>query len=255
MKKFLLGASAVIAAAMSAPAGAADMRVPMKAPPPPPPVFNWTGCYLGAGGGYGMWNQDIVHVTDPGGVAVTSEQTNGGRGWFGTVQVGCDYQVTPSIVIGAFADYDFSNIKGDSNFLTVLVGEERLRRSWAVGGRIGWLPLPQLLTYVSAGYTQARFGQVDLFNFIPPFGSADVHLVEQTYNGWFLGTGYEYSIGWLPGMFWKTEYRFADYGSERVPFVTTSTGVPLGAAVDLHKYVHTVRSELVWRFNWGAGRY
>ena len=59
MKKLLLAASAVIAVAMSAPAGAADMRVPMKAPPPPPPAFNWTGCYVGAGGGYGMWNQDL----------------------------------------------------------------------------------------------------------------------------------------------------------------------------------------------------
>ena len=116
MKKLLLAASAVIAVAMSAPAGAADMRVPMKAPPPPPPVFNWTGCYIGAGGGYGMWNQEFVHVTDPGGVALTLEQTNGGRGWFGTVQAGCDYQITPSIVIGAFADYDFSNIKGDFEF-------------------------------------------------------------------------------------------------------------------------------------------
>ena len=111
-----------------------------------------------------------------------------------------------------------------------------------MGGRIGWLAFPQLLTYVSAGYTQARFNQVDLVSLIPPFVSADIHLVEQTYNGWFLGTGYEYSIGWLPGMFWKTEYRFADYGSERVPFVTTSTGVPLGAAVNSRKFVQTVRA-------------
>ncbi len=255
MKKLLLAASAVIAVAMSAPAGAADMRVPMKAPPPPPPVFNWTGCYIGAGGGYGMWNQEFVHVTDPGGVALTLEQTNGGRGWFGTVQAGCDYQITPSIVIGAFADYDFSNIKGDSNFLLVTVGEEKLRRSWAVGGRIGWVALPQLLTFVSAGYTQARFNQVDLNVLVLPAPPTGIALAEQTYDGWFLGTGYEYSIGWLPGLFWKTEYRFADYGSERVPFVITATGALTGLAIDANKYVHTVRSELVWRFNWGAGRY
>ena len=48
---------------------------------------------------------------------------NGGRGWFGTVQVGCDYQIGSNIVIGAFGDYDFSGIKGD------MVG--CLRRTWS----------------------------------------------------------------------------------------------------------------------------
>ena len=41
--------------------------------------------------------------------------TNGGRGWFGTVQGGCDYQFAGPYgnwVIGAFGDYDFSNIHG-----------------------------------------------------------------------------------------------------------------------------------------------
>ncbi len=38
---------------------AADM--PVKAPmlmKAPPPAYSWTGCYIGGGGGYGMWNQD-----------------------------------------------------------------------------------------------------------------------------------------------------------------------------------------------------
>jgi hypothetical protein len=32
---------------------------------------------------------------------------------------------------------------------------------WAVGGRLGWLVTPTLLTYVSGGYTQARFNEVN----------------------------------------------------------------------------------------------
>jgi outer membrane immunogenic protein len=239
---------------------AADMRMPVKAPPPAAPVavYSWSGCYVGAGGGYGMYNQEsqfVDGVVGPFGLS----NDNGGRGWFGTVQVGCDLQIGSSWVIGAFADYDFSGIKGDMAVpLLGWVGQdEKLKNSWAAGGRIGWLPFQQqlLLVYVSGGYTQARFNGVDfasVFDGSPTGFSIDKH----RYSGWFIGTGYEYGIGWIgiPGLFWKTEYRFADYGSDTVPIVFSATGIATGDSLDLNKRVHTVRSELVWRFNWGGGR-
>lgn len=61
---------------------------------------------------------------------------------------------------------------------------------------------------------------------------------------------YEYAIGWFPGLTWKTEYRFADYGTDNVRFL--DVGVPSDLSVDVRKYVQTVRSELVWRFNFGG---
>ena len=244
MKKFFLGTAAAVV--LAGPAMAADIPVRKAPPPAPVAVYSWTGCYLGAGGGYGMFNQETQLVTDPGGTVVAGSTTAGGRGWFGTVQVGCDYQIGSTIVVGVFGDYDFSGIRGDLTpaglGLFGLIGGERLRSSWAVGGRAGWVVVPQLLVYVSGGYTQAP----------------DLHLPATTYDGWFIGTGYEYGFGFLPGLYWKTEYRFADYGAERVPVIITSTGAPTGVALDSHKYVHTVRSELVWRFSFGgavAARY
>jgi outer membrane immunogenic protein len=53
-------------------------------------------------------------------------------------------------------------------------------------------------------------------------------------------------------MFWKTEYRFADYGTNRVALLVG--GRDTSDSFDQRKFVQTVRSELVWRFNWG-GRY
>jgi outer membrane immunogenic protein len=241
MKKLALHVTA-ISLLLAGTAGAADLRrpAPMKAPLAPAPIaYNWTGCYVGAGGGYGMFNQDVS--VQGGGF----ESDFGGRGWFGTVQVGCDYQIAPYFVIGAFADYDFASIKGDILHATVLglSAEEKLKSAWAAGGRIGWLPFPQLLTFVSGGYTQARFGAVNFIDGV----SIDKH----TYSGWFVGTGYEYGIGFLPGLYWKTEYRFADYGKENLAIL--DGGVPTGLSIDSHKYTHMVRSELVWRFNWGGG--
>ena len=104
MKKLAIAITAV--AAFTGSAVAADMQV--KARPYAPPVvtaYNWTGCYVGAGGGYGMYNQDVNNL-----FGGSETETLGGRGWFGTGQVGCDYQVTPSFVIGAFGDYDLSLI-------------------------------------------------------------------------------------------------------------------------------------------------
>jgi outer membrane immunogenic protein len=236
---------------------AADMRMPVKAAPAPVAVaaYSWTGCYVGAGGGYGMWNQDTQAFIAPG-VPFGSSNDNGGRGWFGTVQVGCDYQVSPSIVIGAFGDYDFASIKGDMVTLfaaTPIVGQEKLKSSWAAGGRIGYLPWTstQLLVYVSGGYTQARFGDINTTILFAP-GTPFVTIGKKTYDGWFLGAGYEYGLTFLPGLFWKTEYRFADYGKENLTFTLGGAPVP-GFSVDTHKYVQTIRSELVWRFNFGGG--
>ncbi len=74
-----------------------------------------------------------------------------------------------------------------------------------------------------------------------PFG-----IDQATYNGWFIGSGYEYKLDWLPGLFWKTEYRFADYGSRTNDFLRSTRR---GDSVDSHKFIQTIRSELVYRFN------
>ena len=250
MKKSLAMAAAAVAVSLGGFAQAADLARPMmKAPPPLPPISSWTGCYVGAGYGYGMYNQQ-VHEIGPGGVVNSIGQTNGGRGWIGTAQIGCDWQITSNIVIGAFADYDWSGISGDAAD-GLIRGNEKLSSAWAAGGRVGWVVVPQLLAYVSFGGTQARFDRID---FVPlgiavpvPLQFVDRH----TYNGWFIGTGYEYALGFFPGLYWKTEYRFSEFQTDRLPFVTTATGVANGFSLDSHKYVQTIRSELVWRFNWG----
>jgi outer membrane immunogenic protein len=247
--KSLVGHTAAITLLLAGGATAADIRMPVKAPAPEPvAVFSWTGCYVGGGGGYGMFNQRTQTFNF--GVANSLPNDNGGRGWFGTVQVGCDYQATSNIVVGAFADYDFSGIKGDISLpFSPSVGTEKLKSSWAAGGRIGWLYSPRLLTFVSGGYTEARFGQINLVSALNGASNNNFFL-EHTYSGWFIGSGIEYSLGWLPGLFWKTEYRFADYSTDRLrEFVQ---GNPSGFSMDSHKYIHTVRSELVWRFNAGG---
>jgi outer membrane immunogenic protein len=198
-----------------------------------------------------MWDNKNQLVND--GVLTGPPHRNAGSGWFGTVQVGCDYQIASNFVVGAFGDYDFSGIKGDLSIPRLIiawVGEDKLKSSWAAGGRIGWLPFQQLMVFLSGGYTEARFGQIDFFR-VDNGASANNFIGKHTESGWFIGTGYEYGIGWLPGLFWKTEYRYADYGKERLQVFITGVGPSL-SSVDVQRHIQTVRSELVWRFNFGG---
>src|SRR5664280_1769898 len=126
MKKLAIAVTAV--AAFTGSASAADLPVKARYIAPVVTAYNWTGCYVGAGGGYGMYNQDISDAAGGGGGfggTGSGTDTLGGRGWFGTGQVGCDYQVTPSFVIGAFGEYDFGSIKGHLGNI-----DETLSWSW-----------------------------------------------------------------------------------------------------------------------------
>ena len=264
MKKILLALAA--AAAFTGSAYAADLpaRMPVKAAPPPPPVANWTGCYIGGGGGYGLWNQENQGFFDPAlarqgagpRFATTETETTGGRGYFGTVQGGCDYQFglgSYQLVVGAFADGDWGNQRGTLNLpVSTLFGDEKLSSSWAVGGRVGWVVFPQLMTYFSGGYTQAHFDGVNFHNNFAPGAPTVAFFDSHTYNGWFIGGGDEYAVGFFPGLFWKTEYRLSEFNRADNILRNATTGLPTGDVYATKKWDQTIRSELVYRFNWGG---
>jgi outer membrane immunogenic protein len=185
-------------------------------------------------------------------VPFTNNVTGGARGWFGTVQGGCDYQFGGSNwVVGAFADYDFMDVHGDHNLLTNgLTGQQKQDQQWAVGARVGYLVMPSLLTYVSGGYTQGHWKGTTYF----PFGggAAVGSTPGFTKGGWFIGTGDEYALTtFLPGLFWKTEYRYSEFDRANVTAVDP-TGVSLGFGQTDKIREHSVRSELVYRFNWAG---
>jgi outer membrane immunogenic protein len=233
---------------------AADMAT--KSPPPPPPpalASSWTGCYVNGGGGYGMWNQD--HTTAlPLAPFPIPTITSGGRGAFGTVGGGCDYQFSAfksNLVIGAMADFDLMNLHGTyQDPGTGFGSDENERDAWAIGARIGYLVTPSLLTYINGGYTETRFAGVNYTGlFTPVLGvTSGAALPGHTYTGGFIGGGTEYALGWLPGLFLRNEYRYASYRA--ADLTTGGTGVDAGLGVHAGKDVQTISTELVYRFGW-----
>jgi outer membrane immunogenic protein len=257
MKKIvlaLLATTAFTGSAFSADMAAAPRYT--KAPAPVVYAPSWTGCYIGGGGGYGMWNQENTTFSDTTPRTQGSQmETAGGRGYFGTVQGGCDYQFplgTYNLVVGAFGDYDFASLKGNLSIPNFgpQAGQEKMSSAWSVGGRIGWLVTPNLLTYFSGGYTEATFNRTDftyLGNVTPTY-----FIGKNTYSGYFLGAGDEYALNFLPGLFWKTEYRFSTFNTKTNELFGFTSGTPVFDSIDSKKYVQTIRSELTYHFNWGG---
>jgi outer membrane immunogenic protein len=264
MKAKVVAAATLMALAAFGSASAADLPMPApvyKAPPLPPPVYNWTGCYVGGGGGYGWWNQDSQVVTRAAGVPLAAQVTNGGKGWFGQGQAGCDYQFNMPlgtwnlpVVIGVFGDWEGGSIRGTQS-TAALVGSENESSTWAVGGRAGYLVTPRFLTYFDGGYTQARFDQINYNLSAAGGGPSGFSLPAQTYNGWFVGSGFEYAFDWLPipGLFLKTEYRYAQYNTATPNFLFMNA--PAAISLNTTKFTQFVSTELVWRFNWWGGHY
>ena len=264
MKKLLIATAAV---AFATAASAADL--PMKAPPmvAAAPVSSWTGCYVSGGVGYGMWNQDVdltgnlLAGTTVVGTVNTTTTTDGGRGWLGRVGVGCDYQVAPQFLFGAFADWDFSSLKGTNlpNELAVVGGltspvayDVKEKNAGNVGLRIGYLPYPNLLTFVSGGWTRSHWEEAASILTLNGALTGFTYPGSYNVNGWFIGGGYEYQLPWFHGLTWKTEYRFNQYQSIDLAETVAATGVLTGNVVHNQSFVQTVTTSLVWRFNFGG---
>ena len=78
MRKFLLGTVGLLALGLGTPASAADMAVKAPPPAPLPVIYNWSGFYVGANGGWGQSHNCVDFVTVVGTVASGCRDRSGG---------------------------------------------------------------------------------------------------------------------------------------------------------------------------------
>jgi len=250
MKKFLLGTVALIA--MGTVATAADLGArPVYTKAPPIPVMNWTGFYVGGGGGYGMW--DGENDASVGGVPVPGSTRTGGRGYFGTVSGGYDWQINPTWVVGVMADAQFGDIKGDITYgaaLPFFQGRTKNDLNYAAGVRVGYLIAPNVLSYVNGGYSHAEFTGTNLTVFGTPTGFTTNRA---KFDGWFIGGGFEHTLNIFgisaPGWFLKTEYRLAEYDRKSINAFVGPVDTLI--ADNFKPYVQTISTQISYKFNWG----
>jgi len=185
-------------------ASAADM--PVKAAPmaPAPVVYNWTGCYVGAEGGY-IWGRQNVNDAGSGAAVTTIDPKGGIIG--GTL--GCNWQ-TGTWVFGVEDDLSWAGLSGSVSdqppYNTVY--SHGVKNTWldTLRARAG-IAMDRWFFYMTGG---AAFTNVqDYAN----NGAGLIVSNTTTKVGWTVGGGFEVK---LPDPRWsvKAEYLYIDLGSQ-----------------------------------------
>lgn len=200
MRKILLSGVALLAVSMAAPASAADMaaRPYTKAPPPVvAPIYDWTGFYIGANGGWGQSHNCVDFVTLAGTVASGCRDRSGG---VVGGQVGYRWQ-SNQFVFGLEAQGDWADLSNTRVSLLDPTLSTTVKTD-AIGlftGQIGYA-WNAALFYVKGGaaVTSNRF---DLFD--TPTG---IGLLSASATRWggTVGVGFEY--GFAPNWSFGAEY-------------------------------------------------
>jgi outer membrane immunogenic protein len=113
-------------------------EAPRAAAPVMLQVSNWTGFYANGGVGYGLWDSEATVIDPAGACRICTTTNHGGRGWLGEIGVGYDAQVSDKIVLGAFFNYDFSDINGTIEDQDLPAsGKISNDSTWFVGARGG----------------------------------------------------------------------------------------------------------------------
>jgi outer membrane immunogenic protein len=192
MKKILLAATFLAAAA---PAFAADLPSRIAAPAPAPmmaPIFTWTGFYVGVQGGYAWGTSKWLQTA---GATRLGTATLKPKGALGGAHAGYNWQ-SGALVYGVEVDLEGAGVKDDDLFVRVsnsLRGSARLRLGFAAD---------RALLYVTGGAAVAQWKRRAL-------GATRVSATD-TEIGWTVGLGMEYALSqnWSA----RVEYRYADFG-------------------------------------------
>ena len=260
---------ATTAPALGGQALAADLPIKMPVKAPIASHFSWTGCYVGGHVGVGWGRSDISEPLDPSfqdfAPANTPIGVNTGAGFLGGAQVGCDYQIDPSWVVGAAADFSWANIDGqvtdpifsgknggpillETKTNSLATATARIGYAWdrwmlyGKGGAAWAHDTDNIQNLVFWGNPNKAFCVIGTIVACNPSGS-------ETRIGWTLGFGFEWAFAhdWSAGL----EFDHYDFGTHSVT-LTDLNGVPSGTAlsgpVNVTQRIETVKLSLNYRF-------
>jgi outer membrane immunogenic protein len=210
MKKFLLGAVGLVALGMAAPAVAADL--PVKAPTAISAVYDWSGFYIGANGGYGTSKKEWDSIT-AGGLDEASHNATGG---VAGGQIGYRWQ-TGGWVFGLEAQGDWADLKGSSISRVDGAGidNSKIGGFGLFTGQIGY-SLNNVLWYAKGGASATSdkyFGVT---------GGTVVDAANETRFGAVVGTGLEF--GFSPNWSLGFEYNHVFNGDLILAFTAPAPG-------------------------------
>jgi outer membrane immunogenic protein len=244
MRNVLLGAFALVTAAAAGPAFAADL--PVKAMAPPAPTYNWNGFYLGGNAGT-AWSGTLTGYSGgPGSAAFFAANqfptglAPGAGGYLGGAQIGYNWQISPTWLVGLEADIQGGNFNGNASVTTTSVNfgsfntsvEQRGNWLGTVRGRVGILVGPNILFYGTGGfaYGQTEASQSTIATGFtlatcPAALPCAAASATSTRYGWTAGAGIETMVA--PNWTVRAEYLYVDLGVLSVTATTPAFAPPV----------------------------
>ncbi len=188
-----------------------------------PATMDWTGFYLGAGGGYSWLN---AKSTFSGGGSV-SDDFNGGMA---SAFAGYDYQFDNSLVVGI--EGDVTRQWNEKSYAVPYVGTEKIGAEWggSLRGRLGYA-LGNALLYSTGGLAvQSVHDQIGTDD-----GTSTVY-------GYTFGAGVDYAF--TSKLFGRVEYRYTGF-----PTAAISGGLLSGyGKADLDVHTNTLTASIGLHF-------
>ena len=244
MKKFWLGTVGLLALGMVTSASAADLaaRPYVKAPPPAPlpVIYDWSGFYIGANGGWGQSHNCVDFITLVGTVASGCSDRSGG---VVGGQLGYRWQ-TGSWVWGVEGQGDWADLSNTrvSLFDPTLSTTTKTDGIGLFTGQIGWAWNASLLYF--KGGAAVTSNRLDIFDNITGLGLVSA---SNTRWGGTVGVGWEYGFG--PGWSVGVEYDHLFMGHNNNSF----SGVDPRLAAVINDRISQDVDMVTVRFNYRFG--
>jgi outer membrane immunogenic protein len=246
MKKFLLGTFGLVALGMAAPASAADLaaRPYTKAPPPMiAPIYDWTGFYIGANGGWGQ-SRNCWDFVDVAGIVVADGCRERSGGLIGG-QIGYRWQAN-QFVFGLEAQGDWADLSNQRVSIIDPLFSTRTKTD-GIGlftGQIGYAWNAALL-YVKGGAAVTS----NRFSILSTISGAELAAASATRWGGTIGVGFEY--GFTPNWSIGAEYNHLFMGNANNSFSIVN---PINAAFVTNRICQDV-DMVTLRINYRFGGY
>lgn len=215
MKKFLLGTVGLVALGMAAPAVAADLPARYtKAPAYIAAVYDWSGFYIGANGGWGTSRKCWDRNTAIGGTFLASEGCHDATGGAAGGQIGYRWQQA-AWVFGLEGQGDWADLRGSNTSLfgPALTDRSKINAFGLITGQIGYA-WNNWLGYVKGG------AAVTADKYTGLVAGVAVDSVKETRWGGTAGVGLEY--GFAPNWSAAVEYDHLFMGNRTLDFTTTA---------------------------------
>lgn len=210
---------------------------------------DWTGVYIGGGIGADAVLTDVSARPADGQDGRIDAHDFGGGDLGASIKAGGDWQLNNWLLIGAFANYDWSAVETKAGLsgsiedvtLSGTVKLLDLQHSWAVGGRIGLVASPTIMAYGLLGYTQAKLSSPSITASFTEGGITETETVSirlPTFEGITFGGGFEHRLSGNLSL-WG-EYRQSRFDSASVTAGDT--------VIDVEPTLHIGRIGISYRF-------